>query len=56
MSIEKYIVYRDKFEPADPGNSLDFPCCACVHREKTDREQPCVTCDHNACAKQDEEQ
>ena len=28
MSIENYIVYRDKFKPADTGNSLDFPCFA----------------------------
>lgn len=53
MSIESYIVRRDNFE-ADTDSHLAFPCCVCVHRHGSDREEPCRTCDHNANAVADE--
>lgn len=40
-------VARDRFEPDDSLNGFDAPCCWCKHRNGTDREAPCRTCDHN---------
>lgn len=52
MGLHRYVVRRDKFEFNDPGGGfrLAFPCCVCIHRDGTDQEEPCRTCDHNANA------
>lgn len=52
MSLEAYIAHRDHFELDEPsgGFALAFPCCCCQHRNKTDADEPCRTCDHNAGA------
>jgi len=26
---------------------LAFPCCVCVHRYGSDRDEPCCRCEHN---------
>ena len=51
MSLDQYVVQRDKFSIATDGSvgwSLSFPCCSCQHQHKRDTEEPCQTCDHNA--------
>ena len=57
MSIDTYVVNRDKFEPEDQasGFQLCFPCCACKWRHGADYEEPCRTCDHNASAQDDDQ-
>ena len=47
-------VKLDKFEPDEPGH-LAAPCYWCVHRYKHYNEEPCRTCDHNCCAKTEDE-
>ena len=49
MSLYYPIVSRDHFEAEETGN-LAFPCCCCVHRHGSDKDEPCRTCDHNANA------
>jgi hypothetical protein len=46
MGIEDYIVDNDKFE-AENSLGLYFPCCVCVHKNKTCLEPPCKFCGHN---------
>lgn len=52
MGLEAHIAHRDHFELDEPsgGYALAFPCCCCQHRHRTDAEEPCRTCDHNANA------
>jgi hypothetical protein len=41
----------DRFEPRDPGLSrASFPCGACKHNDKSDRDEPCCVCGHNISA------
>lgn len=47
MSLENHIVTRDKFEAEDLGSGLAFPCCVCINRHGSDRDEPCNACDHN---------
>ena len=56
IGLESHAAHRDKFELDDPGSgfALAFPCCCCLHRHKTDGEEPCRTCDHNASAVADD--
>jgi len=54
MTFEFPIVKRDKFEAEDIGH-LAIPCCWCTHQHKTDKEEPCRTCDHNALAAPDQQ-
>jgi len=41
-------VTSDKFE-VDPAfeTRLAFPCCVCLHRHGTDRDEPCIRCENN---------
>jgi hypothetical protein len=57
MGLESYAVNGDHFEAEDLGGpaGLAFPCCVCVHRHGTDKEEPCRSCGHNACAAADED-
>lgn len=53
MGLELHFANRDKFELEEPGvggYQLAFPCCVCAHREGSDKDEPCRTCDHNANA------
>jgi hypothetical protein len=53
--LRKWHVQRDKFEPDETGaRYFSFPCCVCLHNEKSDKDEPCRTCDHNAGAVKDE--
>jgi hypothetical protein len=52
MSEHIPFVNRDKFEPEET-NGFAIPCCWCIHRWKSDREEPCKTCDHNCNAVQE---
>lgn len=54
MSNHIPTVRRDKFEP-DESSGFAVPCCWCIHRHNTDREEPCRTCDHNCNAAPDED-
>ena len=54
MGLEIYKVSRDHFEP-DDGGRLCFPCNACRHRHGTDKDEPCIRCDWNLGAKDDDE-
>lgn len=46
--LKKYVVHRDAFEFEDEDKyNLSFPCCICIHRHKTDMDEPCRHCDHN---------
>jgi len=48
-------VRRDKFElDAEFETRLAFPCCVCVHRNGSDRDEPCAHCDRNLTAIPDE--
>ncbi len=49
MTLRNHLVRRDAFAPAERGG-LAFPCNVCLHNQKTDSEEPCRTCDHNANA------
>jgi hypothetical protein len=56
MSLEDYVVTRDKFQLHDKGTvglELSFPCCHCQHRNMRDTDEPCRTCDHNVNAVKD---
>lgn len=53
MGIRLHEVSRDKFELDGDAMGFSFPCCCCIYRHGTDREEPCRTCDHNASAEQD---
>lgn len=39
---------RNHFE-IDPAfeTRLAFPCCVCLHRHGSDRDEPCDKCEHN---------
>lgn len=39
---------RDYFK-IDPAfeTRLAFPCCVCLHRHGSDRDEPCNKCEHN---------
>lgn len=57
MSLRDYCAPRDHFDldaqwATQPKfrEDLSWPCCACTHNSKTDREPPCNICDHNANA------
>lgn len=41
-------VLRDRFE-VDPSfeTRLAFPCCVCLHRHGSDRDEPCIRCTNN---------
>ena len=54
MGLDLYKVRRDHFEPED-DTGLCFPCCACRHRHGTDKDEPCIRCDWNLGAKEDDE-
>lgn len=48
MSLRDWTCDNDNFEPESAGlTRLAFPCCACKHQDKTDRDEPCRTCGHN---------
>ena len=55
MGLPSYKVKRDKFEASDNGMGLGFPCNVCKHRHGTDKDEPCLHCDWNANAVQDDE-
>ena len=40
----------DKFEFEESGHQFAFPCCVCIHRHGTDRDEPCRSCINNANA------
>lgn len=54
MPIDIYQVRRDKFEAEESGG-LAAPCCWCVHRHGSDKDEPCRTCDHNCNSVPDED-
>lgn len=44
-------IIRDRFEvDVRFETTLAFPCCVCKHRHVTDREEPCILCEHNLAA------
>ena len=55
MGLENYRVRRDHFEPDDAGAGLDFPCFICQHRHGTANEEPCIRCDWNLNAMEDDD-
>lgn len=55
MALRDYGVNRDKFEIPETGivgidDRMAFPCCCCMHHDKSDSVEPCRTCDHNTNA------
>lgn len=56
MSLDKYKVARDKFALDDTASVFCFPCCACLHRKRSEHDNPCRTCDHNRNAVPDEKE
>ncbi len=46
--FEDWDVIKDRFE-IDPvfEIKLAFPCCVCIHRHGTDKDEPCIHCEHN---------
>ncbi|HKI53634.1 MAG TPA: hypothetical protein VJ987_05880 [Anaerolineales bacterium] len=57
MSLENYNVSRDKFELDEKTQVMfAFPCNVCNYRFGTDRQEPCLHCDHNIGAEPDDEQ
>lgn len=54
MPIDVYQVRRDKFVAEESGG-LAAPCCWCVHRHGSDKDEPCRTCDHNCNSVPDED-
>lgn len=55
MGLEAYSVRRDHFEPDDNTPGLCFPCNVCRYRHGTDKDEPCIRCDWNLNAKEDDE-
>ena len=53
MAIEDYTVANDYFEPLTEAGSVyfngdfAFPCCVCIHNDKTETQHPCDKCGHN---------
>lgn len=45
-AITRQINRRNKFDPAFETR-LAFPCCVCLHRHGSDRDEPCNKCEHN---------
>ena len=46
--LQEWLTNNDKFEADEDGlTRMSFPCCACKHRNKTDRDEPCRSCGHN---------
>ena len=42
---------RDRFEVDKLFETrLAYPCCVCLHRHGTDRDEPCIYCEHNSNA------
>ena len=52
MPLYDYNVNRDLFEKR-PHNTISFPCCCCVHQDKSQFSHPCNVCDHNLSAQPD---
>jgi hypothetical protein len=50
-SFDESCRIRDRFT-VDPEfeTRLAFPCCVCIHRHGTDRDEPCIKCQHNLSA------
>ena len=46
-------VIRNHFA-VDPGfeSRLAFPCCVCLHRNGSDRDEPCCRCENNLIAEE----
>ncbi|ACX94948.1 hypothetical protein Hneap_0083 [Halothiobacillus neapolitanus c2] len=55
MGLIDHMVQRDKFQSEELTNGFDFPCCVCIHRHGTDKDEPCRTCDHNMGSVPDDE-
>lgn len=51
MALDKYVIKNgnDKFEE-DESIEYGFPCCACEHRVKDAKEEPCNSCGHSLYA------
>lgn len=54
MSLYDYIGTGHDFFRAEPQpvGELDFPCCCCEFRHRSDSTPPCSLCVHNVNAKE----
>jgi len=50
-TFDEDCVIRDRFEIDTSFETvLSFPCCVCTHRHGTDKDEPCIRCEHNLFA------
>jgi hypothetical protein len=38
----------DKFILDERWSHLVLPCCVCIYRHNTDKDEPCISCGHNS--------
>lgn len=55
MSLADYLVPRDKFKEDEKIEGLAFPCNGCRYRNRSDRDEPCLHCDHNLGSEPEDE-